>query len=96
MAAFKSRLKTGAEEFRSAAAQMRAQVDDLRKTLALAGQGGDTAARDRHTARGKLLVRDRIKALLDPDSPWLELSPLAAWDMYDNQVPAAGIVTGIG
>ncbi len=96
MAAFKSRLKTGAEEFRSAAAQMRAQVDDLRQKLALAGQGGDTAARERHTARGKLLARERIKALLDPDAPWLELSPLAAWDMYDNQVPAAGIVTGIG
>jgi 3-methylcrotonyl-CoA carboxylase beta subunit len=96
MAAFKSRLKTGAEEFKSAAAQMRALVDDLRQKLALAGQGGETAARDRHTARGKLLARDRIKALLDPDSPWLELSPLAAWDMYDSQVPAAGIVTGIG
>ena len=53
-------------------------------------------ARERHAARGKLLVRDRIKALLDPGSPWLELSPLAAWDMYDNAVPAAGIVTGIG
>ncbi len=96
MAAFKSRLKTGAEEFSAAAARMRAQVDDLQQKLALVRQGGDAAARDRHTARGKLLARERIKALLDPGAPWLELSPLAAWDMYDNAVPAAGIVTGIG
>ncbi len=95
MAAFKSRLKSGSDEFK-AAAQMRAQVDDLNRKLALVRQGGETAARERHTARGKLLVRDRIKALLDPDSLWLELSPLAAWEMYDNAVPAAGIVTGIG
>ena len=96
MAAFKSNLKVGSDEFKAAAAQMRAQVDDLRQKLALAGEGGDVAARDRHTARGKLLVRDRIKALLDPGAPWLELSPLAAWGLYDGQAPAAGIVTGIG
>jgi 3-methylcrotonyl-CoA carboxylase beta subunit len=96
MAAFISKLKTGSDEFKAVAAQMRAQVDDLRQKLALASQGGDAAARDRHTARGKLLVRDRIKALLDPGAPWLELSPLAAWGMYDGQAPAAGIVTGIG
>jgi len=96
MPAFKSRLKSGSDEFKAAAAQMRAQVDDLKQKLAQVRQGGETAARDRHTARGKLLARDRIKALLDADSPWLELSPLAAWEMYDNAVPAAGIVTGIG
>ncbi len=96
MPAFKSRLKTSGEEYKSAAAQMRLQVDDLQQKLALVRQGGDAAARDRHTGRGKLLVRDRIKRLLDADSPWLELSPLAAWDLYDGQVPAAGIVTGIG
>jgi len=96
MAAFKSNLKVGSDEFKAAAAQMRAQVDDLRQKLALAGEGGDVAARDRHTARGKLLVRGRIQALLDPGAPWLELSPLAAWGMYDGQAPAAGIVTGIG
>ncbi len=94
MAAFISKLKTGSDEFKAAAAQMRAQVDDLRQKLALASQGGDVAARDRHTARGKLLVRDRIKALLDPGAPWLELSPLAAWGLYDGQAPAAGILTG--
>ena len=96
MTAFKSRLKPDSDDFKAAAAQMRAQVDDLRQKLATASQGGDAASRERHTARGKLLVRDRIKALLDAGSPWLELSPLAAFEMYDNAVPAAGIVTGIG
>ncbi len=51
---------------------------------------------DRHLGRGKLLVRDRIEAILDPNSPFLELSPLAAWDMYDGSAPSAGIVTGVG
>lgn len=96
MAAFKSRLETGSDEFKSAAARMRAQVDELRQKLTRARQGGDAAARERHRSRGKLLARDRVEALLDPGAPWLELSPLAAWDMYDNAVPAAGIITGIG
>ena len=96
MTAFKSRIKTGSGEFKSAAAQMHAQVEDLRQKLAQVRQGGSADSRERHAARGKLPVRDRIKALLDPDTGWLELSPLAAWDMYDNAVPGAGIVTGIG
>ncbi len=75
---------------------MRGHVDELKRRLATISQGGDDASRERHIARGKLLVRDRIKALLDPGSPWLELSPLAAYEMYENAVPAAGIVTGIG
>ena len=96
MTAFKSRLKPAGDEFKAAAAQMRAQVDELRQKLAAVSQGGDAASRERHTARGKLLARDRIRQLLDADSPWLELSPLAAFGMYDDTVPAAGIVTGIG
>src|SRR5262249_45089309 len=96
MSNFKSRLKTGGEEFKVAAAQMRAQVDELQQRTALVAQGGDAAARERHTKRGKLLVRDRIKALVDTEAPFLELSPLAAWEMYENEVPAAGIVTGVG
>ncbi len=95
MAQFRTRLKPGIAEFDAAAAQMRSHVEELKRRLA-GGAGGDAAARERHTARGKLLVRDRISALLDPGSPWLELSPLAAFEMYDNAVPAAGIVTGIG
>ena len=69
---------------------------ELRERTALARQGGSPAARQKHTARGKLLARDRIDALLDPGSPFLELSPLAATGMYDDAVPSAGIVTGIG
>jgi 3-methylcrotonyl-CoA carboxylase beta subunit len=69
---------------------------ELRERLAVVRRGGDEAARARHEERGKLLVRDRIDRLLDPGSPFLELSPLAAWDLYDEDVPAAGMVTGIG
>jgi 3-methylcrotonyl-CoA carboxylase beta subunit len=69
---------------------------ELRERLALVRRGGDERARERHTARGKLLVRERVDRLLDPGSPFLELSPLAAWELYDDPVPAAGIVTGIG
>lgn len=71
-------------------------VQELRERVARAREGGSAAARAKHTGRGKLLVRDRIDRLLDPGSPFLELSPLAATDMYDDAVPAAGIVTGIG
>jgi 3-methylcrotonyl-CoA carboxylase beta subunit len=71
-------------------------VEELRERLALVRHGGDEAARARHVQRGKLLVRDRIDRLLDPGSPFLELSPLAAWDLYEDFVPAAGVVTGIG
>ena len=59
-------------------------------------EGGGEAARRRHLARGKLLPRERVRLLLDPGSPFLELSPLAAYGMYDGEVPAAGIITGIG
>jgi 3-methylcrotonyl-CoA carboxylase beta subunit len=69
---------------------------ELRDRMAEVRAGGGEAARARHVGRGKLLVRDRIDRLLDPGSPFLELSPLAALDLYDDPVPAAGIVTGIG
>nr|WP_051706189.1 carboxyl transferase domain-containing protein [Nocardioides aequoreus] len=79
---------------------MRDLVDQLRERLARVRQGGSERARAKHTARGKLLVRDRVDGLLDPGSPFLELSPLAAYGMYadgdDHAVPSAGIVTGIG
>ncbi len=71
-------------------------VDELRERLAVARRGGSEAARQKHTDRGKLLVRDRVDRLLDPGSPFLELSPLAADGMYGGGVPSAGIVTGIG
>ena len=71
-------------------------VDELRERTAVTARGGPERARERHTARGKLLVRDRVDALLDRGSPFLELSPLAADGMYDGDCPAGGIVTGIG
>ncbi|WKN50715.1 methylcrotonoyl-CoA carboxylase [Nocardioides sp. Arc9.136] len=79
---------------------MRSLVEDLRERLATARLGGSEAARAKHTARGKLLVRDRVDRLLDPGSAFLELSPLAATGMYgapgETSVPSAGVVTGIG
>src|SRR3954470_16837328 len=75
---------------------MKELVEELRDRLATARQGGSVAARQKHTDRGKLLVRDRVDRLLDPGSPFLELSPLAAHEMYGGGVPAAGVVTGIG
>src|SRR4249919_882774 len=71
-------------------------VAELRQRLAVARQGGTESARRRHTERGKLLVRDRVDRLLDPGAPFLELSPLAAYGLYDGAVPAAGLVTGVG
>src|ERR1700751_491598 len=68
----------------------------LREKLATAALGGPERARTRHVDRGKLLPRDRVDGLLDPGSPFLELSPLAADGMYDDECPGAGIITGIG
>jgi 3-methylcrotonyl-CoA carboxylase beta subunit len=75
---------------------MRALVDDLNEKLKDIHQGGGEDYRQRHVARGKLLPRERIDTLLDEGSPFLELSPLAAYNVYDDKVPAAGIITGIG
>ncbi|RLV57328.1 methylcrotonoyl-CoA carboxylase [Aeromicrobium phragmitis] len=71
-------------------------VAELRERTAAARQGGTPTARERHVARGKLLPRDRVDQLLDPGSPFLEIAPLAAYEMYGGEVPSAGIVTGIG
>src|SRR6266478_5180526 len=78
------------------AAAMRALVADLQQKVAAIRQGGGAEARRRHLSRGKLLPRERVRVLLDPGSPFLELSQLAAYGMYDGAVPAAGLVTGIG
>jgi 3-methylcrotonyl-CoA carboxylase beta subunit len=91
-----SRIDAGSADFRDNAAQMRALVDDLRTRLTAAAAGGGVAARAKHLARGKLLPRDRIEALLDPGSPFLEIAPLAAGGMYGDDAPAAGLVAGIG
>ena len=89
-------LNTRGAEFQENRAHLEAQVKDLRETLAAVRQGGGDKARTLHTSRGKLLARDRVDALLDPGSPFLELSALAALDVYGEDVPAAGIITGIG
>ncbi|HLR84143.1 MAG TPA: carboxyl transferase domain-containing protein [Nocardioidaceae bacterium] len=75
---------------------MRELVAELRERLAVVRQGGSEAAREKHEARGKLLVRERVDRLLDAGSPFLEIAPLAAGGMYDDAVPSAGIITGIG
>ncbi|HYO33725.1 MAG TPA: carboxyl transferase domain-containing protein [Nocardioidaceae bacterium] len=74
---------------------MRDLVAELKVRLAEARQGGSEAARTRHTERGKLLVRDRVDQLLDPGSPFLELAPLAGYELYDDAVPSAGLVAGV-
>jgi acetyl-CoA carboxylase carboxyltransferase component len=96
MAILESRVDRRAPEFVENRARFAALVAELRDRLALAARGGDDEARARHSGRGKLLVRDRLARLLDPDTPFLEFSPLAAWDLYDGEAPGAGIVTGIG
>ena len=84
------------EAFRANEEGHHALVEELRTKLASAAQGGGERARARHTARGKLLPRDRVDTLLDPGSPFLELAPLAADGMYEDQAPAAGVIAGIG
>src|SRR5688500_17835252 len=91
-----SHIDTKSELFASNQARMRGLVAEFRDRLALVRQGGGARYVQRHREQGKLPVRDRIDKLLDPETPFLELSPLAAWDLYDNDAPAAGIVTGIG
>jgi 3-methylcrotonyl-CoA carboxylase beta subunit len=96
VSAVKSRIDPRSEEFRRNAEALHRAVDDLKDRVKQVKQGGGERARARHLARGKLLPRDRIRLLLDPGSPFLEFSQLAAYGMYGGDVPAAGIVTGIG
>ncbi|HEV8442749.1 MAG TPA: carboxyl transferase domain-containing protein [Steroidobacteraceae bacterium] len=96
MPVLESKVDRKSAEFAANAAAMRALVEELRSRQQAAAAGGGEAARARHVARGKLLPRDRVEMLLDPGSPFLELSPLAAFGMYGDESPAAGIITGIG
>jgi len=91
-----SRINPRSQAFADNARAMQALVDDLRVQLARAAQGGSEQARAKHVARGKLLPRERVERLIDPGSPFLELSPLAAHEMYDDEAPGAGLITGIG
>ncbi len=96
MERIESRVNTASEEFRRNREVMEAAVRHLRERIEQVRLGGPQEARTRHTSRGKLLVRERIRRLLDPGTPFLELSALAAFGMYDDDAPAAGLVTGIG
>ena len=96
MPILKSAIDRNSQEFAANRAHTERLVADLREKQAQAALGGGEAARKKHSNRGKLLPRDRIEALLDRGSPFLELSPLAAFGLYDNEAPAAGLITGIG
>ena len=91
-----SKINPDSAQFRTNAAAMQALVDDLREKVAKIALGGSERSRERHIGRGKLLPRERVERLLDPGTPFLELSQMAAYECYDDDIPAAGIITGIG
>ena len=88
--------KPRSKEFKQNAADMQALVDDLQDKVRVVKDGGGESSRERHLSRGKLLPRDRVRTLLDPGAPFLEFSQMAAHEVYDDVVPGAGIITGIG
>jgi 3-methylcrotonyl-CoA carboxylase beta subunit len=96
MSVLETQLNARSADFQGNAAAMRGLVEDLNAQVARAAAGGGETARARHVARGKLLPRDRVQLLLDPGTPFLELSPLAAYGLYNGDAPCAGVVTGIG
>ncbi|MGF1507560.1 MAG: carboxyl transferase domain-containing protein [Anaerolineae bacterium] len=96
MHAIESMINTADPAFAANAEANRALADQLQERLALVRQGGGEKYRKRHTDQGKMLVRDRIDSLLDEGSPFLEIAPLAAWQLYGGDAPAAGMVAGIG
>ena len=96
MTVLSTQLNPRSAEFAANAQAMQAVVDDLRAHLERIAQGGGEAARAKHTARGKLLPRERVQMLLDPGTPFLEVAPLAALNMYNNDAPSAGVIVGIG
>src|SRR3984893_8262464 len=96
MPIIESKLNPRSDEFRANAAALEALVADLKAKVAQIALGGGQAARDKHMSRGKLLPRDRIAQLLDPGTPFLELSQMAAYGMYNDDAPGARVITGIG
>src|SRR5256885_9635227 len=96
MPKIRSSISATSDEFKANSAAMRGLVADLTAKRAEAAAGGPERLRERHVARGKLLPRDRVLRLIDPGSPFLELSPLAALDLYTKDIHAAGIITGVG
>ncbi|MDP1829856.1 MAG: carboxyl transferase domain-containing protein [Archangium sp.] len=96
MATLETQLNVRSADFQANAAAMQAIVDDLKAKVAKISEGGGEDARKKHTSRGKLLPRERVNQLLDPGTPFLEFSQLAALGMYDDAAPGAGVITGIG
>lgn len=96
MPVLSTQINPRSESFQAHASAMQALVDNLQAQLATVAQGGGEAPRAKHLARGKLLPRDRVAQLLDAGSPFLEVAPLAALNVYDNAAPCAGVIAGIG
>jgi 3-methylcrotonyl-CoA carboxylase beta subunit len=96
MPVIRTKLDTGSASFKANADHHRALVADLREKVARVAEGGGPEAQKKHTDRGKLLPRDRVRALLDPGAPFLEFSQLAAHGVYNDDAPCAGIITGLG
>ena len=96
MSVLKSAISPRADGFKANAEAMAKLVEELKSRMGTAALGGDERSRKRHVGRGKLLPRERVERLVDPGAPFLELSPLAAFEMYDGDIHGAGIITGIG
>lgn len=96
MDTLESHIVTSDERFQTNAEHNRALAAELRERLAVVREGGGERSRQRHAEQSKLFVRDRVDRLLDPGSPFLEIAPLAGWELYEDETPSAGIVTGIG
>src|ERR1044071_3771647 len=96
MAIIQSQIDPRSDAFKANAAAYERLVEELCAVLADVREGGRAEARAKQVARGKLFVRERIERLIDPDTAFLELSPLAAYEVYTDDVPAAGIVSGVG
>ncbi|MGD8979824.1 MAG: carboxyl transferase domain-containing protein, partial [candidate division WOR-3 bacterium] len=91
-----SKISTKSTDFKENKSVMEKAVGTLKERLSTVRKGGPEYMHKKHADRGKLFVRDRLKKLLDPGTPFLELNSLAAWDMYDNGHPSAAIITGVG
>src|SRR5579872_6854959 len=96
MGILESRIDRNSPEFSENTQYFQQTLEQLNERIQQVQQGGGAEAIARHRKRNKLLARERVELLCDPDTPFLEFSPLAAWDMYENEAPSAGIVTGIG
>jgi acetyl-CoA carboxylase carboxyltransferase component len=96
MSVLESHIDRASSQYQESQAYFTGLVAELRERVARVREGGGSQAIARHRARNKLMARERIERLCDPDTPFLELNPLAAWDMYGGDAPSAGIVTGIG